>query len=53
VPLSEQRMRGSRFSGVTEAVSCGRMPFAAFLAMELVESFLPEPYRRRTSPQLH
>jgi hypothetical protein len=39
--------------GAREAVSCGRMSFPAFLAMELIEASLPDPFRRMASPQLH
>jgi hypothetical protein len=29
------------------------MSFSAFLAMELIEAWLPDPYRRKAFPQLH
>ena len=41
--------RGSLL-GAAEAISCGGMSFSAFLALELVEACLPEPYRRHTAP---
>ncbi len=37
--------RGS-LPGAAEAISCGGMSFSAFLAMELVEACLPDPFRR-------
>ena len=43
-------LRGTSVAGVREALSGGRMSFQAFLAMELVEPCLPEPYRRHTAP---
>jgi hypothetical protein len=50
LPPSQQKQRGCRVPGVTEAISCGRMPFPAFLAMELVEAYLPDLYRQHTAP---
>ena len=43
-------LRSYRVAGVREALSGGRMSFQAFLAMELVEACLPEPYRRHMAP---
>ncbi len=42
--------RGS-LPGAAEAISGGGMSFSAFLAMELVEACLPDPFRR--SAQAH
>jgi hypothetical protein len=50
LPAAERLMRGSRVPGVTEAVSGGRLPFPSFLAMELVEAYLPDRYRRAKAP---
>jgi hypothetical protein len=50
LPAAERLMRGSRVPGVTEAVSGGRLPFPSFLAMELVEAYLPDQYRRAKAP---
>ena len=43
----------SSIPGVTEAVSCGRMSFPAFLAMELIEAYLPLWDPRHTASQAH
>jgi hypothetical protein len=41
--------RGS-CGGASEALSCGRMSFQAFLAWDLVEACLPDPYRHQAAP---
>lgn len=41
VPIHRGSLRGA-----AEAISCGGMSFSAFLAMELVEACLPDPFRR-------
>jgi hypothetical protein len=38
--------------GAGEAIRCGGMSFSAFLALDLVEAWLPDPYRRKAYPQL-
>ena len=44
--------RGS-LPGAAEAISCGGMSFSAFLAMELVEACLPDPFRRHSAAHGH
>lgn len=44
--------RGS-LPGAAEAISCGGMSFSAFLALELVEACLPNPFRRHARAHGH
>lgn len=44
--------RGS-LRGAAEAISCGGMSFSAFLAMEIVEACLPDPFRRHARAHGH